>query len=64
MKECLILVGPDKWCQNHINFVNEHKESLLLYDKFPKKIQSTTPDAASLCPWHLEDACVFSKSIK
>jgi len=37
MEECLILVGPDKWCKNHINFLLEHNESLLLYDKFPKK---------------------------
>lgn len=36
MKECLILVGPDKWCLNHVNFLNEHKESLLFYDKFPR----------------------------
>ena len=37
MKNCLILVGPDKWCQNHIKNIHEHHESCLLYDKFPRQ---------------------------
>ena len=35
MKDCLILVGPDKWCQNHIKNIHENHESCLLSDKFP-----------------------------
>lgn len=33
MPDCFILVGPEKWCQNHIDFLSKNKESYLLYDK-------------------------------
>ena len=36
MLDCFILVGPEKWCQNHIDFLSNHTESWLLYDKISR----------------------------